>query len=176
MLTAGILGFTGLNSMLDRAKTVKCATNLRLIGAGALAFASDRDGYLWSREEIGYSRYRMVDDPLSPAQLMKDYLPDKRVWLCPNGRSSQKKFGNNYMWAASEFALKPIFNYAPNPSIFPLFWDAYQYSLPSMFGAGEVSATGSMGPASLASKYQVKPHHNKTKANWLYLDGHVELK
>lgn len=176
MLTAGILGFTGLNSMLDRAKTVKCAANLRTIGAGTIAWAVDRSGYLWSREEFGYSKYRMVDDPLSPSELMKDYLPDKRVWQCPAGRSSQKKFGNNYTWSLATQYEKATIYTVSNPHITLVFWDAYQFSLPSMFGAGEVSATGATGPATLSSRYQVKPHHNKTKVNWLYLDGHVELK
>jgi len=185
-LTAGLLVAamvialvsTGAARMMDQANTVRCVGNLRSIGIGTLAWTADRNGMLWSREELGYSRYRMVDDPKGPPELLKDYLPDKRVWLCPAGRSSLKIFGNNYTWLPSpRYDTIPIHALSQTASKTVIYYDAFIYSLPSMFNASDdVRGTGTIGPQALRSQFHRRPHDGLSKSNWLYLDGHIETR
>lgn len=171
ILTALILPV--VSSMRDKADTVTCTSNLRSIVAGTLAWTIDRDGMLWSRREIGYSRYRMVDDPLGPPTLLQKYIP-KKLWLCPSGYPVVVKFGNNYTWTvASQFDTTPV-PLIENPAQTLLYWDAYAYSLPSLYNG--VESSSSSWPSALPAKYQIKPHSKKALANWAYLDGHAETK
>jgi prepilin-type processing-associated H-X9-DG protein len=163
--------------MRDRANLARCIANLRTQAAGAISFANDRDGMLWSRKEIGFSKYRMLEDPLSPCHLLRAYVGPK-TWLCPAGSKTLNQFGNNYTWTvASQFDTTPVAG-IENPSKTLLFWDAYSYSLPTMKGASEDYAGdgSSTGPATMKAKFQVKPHEGHSTVNFVYLDGHVETR
>lgn len=177
ILVLATITFKSITGMYDRARVVQCASNLRSLVAGTLNWASERNGMLWSRSEIGYSKYRMADDPKGLPDMMKEYVP-KQAWLCPGGRKSLEKFGNNYTWTvASQFDTQPV-SAVDSVSKTLLYWDAFAYSLPSMKGASEdIKGDGtSTGPATLATKLQFKPHTGNTKVNYGYLDGHVETR
>lgn len=158
---------------LDRANNAKCTGNVRAIVLGALNFAMDRDGKLWSRSEVGYSKYRMADDPLGLPQLLKEYV-SKNAWLCPAGRKSLRKFGNNYTWNATVSFEKDNVNTLGSLAL--VVWDTYAYSLPSMFNASDDfkgDGSSATGPQTLNSKYHLKPHFRNTAANWGRSDGSV---
>lgn len=174
LLIGGILVavlFSGFNTAMDHAKHAKCVANLRAIAAGTLSYASERNGRIWTRAEIGYSAFRMYEDPIGVPQLLKDYVPNSNVWICPAGRSTLKIFGNNYSWStASAYDTKPII-VAETLWRTLLFNDAYQYSLPSMYNAAEPT---NGGPPGVGKKdYWYFPHANRKKINWAFADGHV---
>ena len=173
--TLTLMGAGFVSQAVERAEDVKCVANLRTILTGALTFATDRNGKLWTRTEVGYSKYRQVDDPLGLPMLLKDYVPDKKTWLCPCGRKSLDKFGNNYTWSAVKaFEDQAILTLDPKTTL--VVWDAYNYSLPSLFNASDDfkgDGTSVTGPSALPIKYQQKPHFGNTAVNWGFLDGHV---
>lgn len=176
VLLAGVVTLMGIgwySNTMDRANTVKCTGNLRAIVNAAVIFATERDGRYWTRAEVGYSKYRMVDDPLGLPELLKEYV-SKKVWLCPSGRKSLTKFGNNYTWNATKSLEED--NYIIMKSFPLLVWDTYNYSLPSMYNASDDfkgDGTSATGPTALNTKYHSKPHKRKTAANWGYADGSV---
>jgi len=171
ILAFSVVGWT--STLKDGGDTVKCLANLRTITAGTLTWANDRNGMIWSREELGYSRYRMTNDPLGVPELIKDYVPNQNVWLCPAGRPSVRKFGNNYAWLPSaSYDTQPIISIR-DASETTLYYDGYIYSLPTLFGAHE---SPNMGPSALKAKFQVKPHGKNEKVNWAYMDGHIETR
>lgn len=109
-------------------------------------------------------------DPLGAPELLKEYVPNKKVWMCPAGRSTLKIFENNYAWtSAGQFDTKP-YALAGTLTKTVIYWDAYNYSLPSMHGAFEPPAGG---PPSLKVQFQYKPHKGKQHVNWAFADGHV---
>lgn len=169
-LTAG-----WFSTVKDRGRNIACVSNLRNILVGVNSYVADRNGMLWSRDELGYSRFRMANDPLGLPKILEDYVSDQRVWLCPAGRKSLKKFGNNYTWTvASKFETESVYTGSGTKTL--LIWDAYNFSLPSMFGASEDhkgDGTSPSGPSSLNSKYHLRPHSKNTSVNWGFLDGHV---
>jgi len=174
----GILGsisFVCYKDVMDRANQARCVGNMRGMLAGVAAFAADRNGRLWTRAEVGYSAYRMVDDPLSLPKVLEEFVA-KKSWLCPGGRKSLIKFGNSYTWAATKSMEEDNLYAGKSPHLTLIIWDTYAYSLPSMYNASEDykgDGTSSLGPQSLNSKYQIKPHSRNTSVNWGFADGHV---
>ncbi|CAN5524397.1 hypothetical protein BH09VER1_BH09VER1_50610 [soil metagenome] len=174
VLTA--IAATSYATVMDRANKVKCLGNMRSILGGVAAFTADRNGKLWTRTEVGYSKYRMVDDPLGLPALLQDYVPNKRVWLCPAGRKALAIFGNNYTWNATVSFEEDNAYASPTVRKTLVLWDTYAYSLPSMKGASEDykgDGTSSTGPTALSSKYYIRPHNGNTTVNWGFIDGHV---
>jgi prepilin-type processing-associated H-X9-DG protein len=173
MLIVGVLAMILVASAKrhqDKARSAACSVNLRTIVAGTLSWATDRNGMLWSREEIGYSRYRQADDTLGLPKMLEEYVP-VRAWACPGMPKEMRKFRNGYTWSvASQFDTTPV------PAVSSamktlLYFDAYSFSLPSLIDRPELS-TGTW-PTALPSKFQVKWHHGYTSANWAFLDGHI---
>jgi prepilin-type processing-associated H-X9-DG protein len=159
---------------LDKAREVQCISNLRTIGPAILSFAAERNGYLWTREEIGHSSFRAADDPLGLPQLLKDYLPDQRVWLCPAGRPGLREHANNYAWSrAANITGKPLVA-VTRPSSTVLVWDNHTMTLPSVYNVPEVATTG--GPRVAPAHFRRFPHGSGKKLGWLYLDGHVQIR
>lgn len=158
---------------LDKAQEARCLGNLRSIGPGILSFAAERNGNLWTREEIGHSSYRVVDDPLGLPYLLRDYLPDQRVWLCPAGRPELTPHGNNYAWSRAANITDQPLHTVSRPSSTVLIWDNHTMTLPSVKGVPEPS-TG--GPRAAPAHYRRFPHGKGKRLSWLYLDGHVEIR
>lgn len=162
----------GYRVAVDRSRSIQCLANLRTIVAGTLSFAVERNGMLWTREDVGFSAFRMADDPLGLPQLLQDYLPNKKVWLCPDARPALTKFGNTYTWTvSSQFDTKPIFTVNSQMKTL-LFWDAYNYSLPSMYNASEPDNGGKF-PKALKKEFWRHPHSKRKKSNWAFSDGHI---
>lgn len=162
---------------------VKNISNLRTIGVACLKFAADRNGYFWTREEIGHSSYRAADDPLGLPMLLEPYLQNKKVWWNPAGRPSLKEFGNNYAWSRSANVTSvPLAAQATKASTTVLVWDNHTMTLPSVHNVPEMASTGGPRTPSPQSLWRRFPHGKGrgTSANgtlgWLYMDGHVEIK
>jgi prepilin-type processing-associated H-X9-DG protein len=137
-------------------------------------FAADRNGYLWTREEIGNSSFRAVDDPLGLPFLMKDYLENPEVWWNPAGRPSLREYGNNYAWSrALNLTTRPVYTGTSQASKTILLWDNHTMTLPSVHAVAEPS-TG--GPRAAPAVFRRFPHRNGKALGWLYLDGHVEIR
>lgn len=68
ILTFSLIGWSSATK--DKVNTITCTSNLRTIMVGTLAWANDRNGMMWSREELGYSRYRMTNDPLGVPEMI----------------------------------------------------------------------------------------------------------
>lgn len=179
MMVVGILGAiaaTSYTTTMDRSRKTQCLGNMRTILGGVAAFTADRSGRLWTRTEVGYSKYRMVDDPLGLPVLLQEYVPNKKTWLCPAGRKSLTIFGNNYTWnATASFETSNAYS-SPTVKTTVVIWDTYAYSLPSMNGASDDfkgDGTSATGPTALNSKFYTRPHNAATTVNWGFIDGHV---
>ena len=176
VVVLAVISLAWFNRLQDRAYQARCLGNLRGIIGGAISFATDRNGMLWTRTEVGYSKYRMIDDPLGLPKLLEDYVSSPKAWLCPGGRKSLKKFGNNYTWSAVEnFEQESIYVFKKRTT-YPVVWDTYNYSLPSMFGASDDfkgDGTSNPGPTALGSKFFTKPHIGMTSVMWACVDGNV---
>lgn len=167
--------FSATSMVRERMNSAKCTSNLRALSAAAISYANEHDGYLWSWKEIGNSKFRMAEDPLSPTQLLKPYTAPSN-WICPSSSKSLQKFKNTYTWTiASQYNTKPISSTTSLSSTL-MFWDVYQFTLPTMKGATEpLDADGNgAGPSNIAKKYWTPCHDKNTKVMRGYLDGHVE--
>lgn len=170
----GSLVSWGLRSAIERAHEARNIGNLRSIAAGIHAFAAERNGYLWTRQEIGNSSFRGTGDPLGLPHLLRAYLPENNVWLNPAGRPSLRQFGNNYAWSRAEnLTTQPVYGGALRASKTILLWDNHTMTLPSVSGVAEPS-TG--GPRAAPAHFRRFPHRNGTALGWLYLDGHVQIR
>lgn len=171
VLVLGASLYGGFTKWQDQARNVQCIANLRSLATGALNWASERNGRLWTREQLGYSYYRQKGDPYGLPEILKDYVPNERVWWCPAGRPATKIFGNSYVMNAAK-ALEEESIYTMNTKRTLLFWDNYIYTLPSVFNRVDSQAP-LMGPKSPGTRYQRKPHAGLASVNWVFLDGHV---
>lgn len=170
----GSLVTWGLRSALERAHEVKNMANLRTLGGAIHSFAADRNGYLWTREEIGFSSFRERDDPLGLPFLLRDYAHNPSVWWNPAGRPALKEYGNNYAWSRSaNVTSTPLYSGTSKPAKTVVVWDNHTMTLPSVHGVNEPP---SGGPRAAPAMYRRWPHRNGTALGWLYLDGHVEIR
>lgn len=165
------VGFSSYRGLVDKAKQTRCAGNLRTIIGGTLLWIADNDGKLWSGEQAGNSVYRMIDDPLGIPYLLREYVP-RKAWLCPAGRSTLTRFGNNYVWTSANFNDGYILS-REKPRNVILFWDAYDYSLPSMYDVAEPVGNGRYPQNLKSQRTHYRPHKNRTVNNWAAADGHV---
>lgn len=157
---------------MDRANEAKNIWNLRAIGMGVLAFSADREGRIWTREEIGFSSFRGVDDPLGVPKLLEEYMDNPRVWINPAGRPSLKEYGNTYAWTrAANVTTQPLGAVARRASTV-LLWDNHTMTLPSVRGVPE-PPTG--GPRAAPASFRRFPHRNGKALGWLYSDGSVRI-
>ncbi len=167
------IGVVAYGKAVDSARRAHCVGNLRTIAAGALYFAQDREGKLWTRDEVGFSAYRGVEDSLGLPQLLKEYVPDLKVWWCRAGRSTLQEYGNAYRWSVSESIS--------NTSIFSqgtviktvIIWDNYAFTRPSIKDVRDGGT--STGPPAASARYHRMPHQGLSMCNWAFLDGHVIL-
>jgi prepilin-type processing-associated H-X9-DG protein/prepilin-type N-terminal cleavage/methylation domain-containing protein len=80
----------GLHTVADKSRSSKCMSNLRQIGVGLLAYASDHDNRLpvyWDEQGGGDLWYKS----------MADYLgSDGKIWVCPAAahRMPRSPFGD----------------------------------------------------------------------------------
>ncbi len=168
-----ILFFPIFERALEETKRTKCASNLRNIGIAYHLMAAERDGKLYSKEEIGNSSYRSGDDPLGLPDLFfrLGYLVNKTVWLSPGGRPELNKYGNNYAWSRSNNVTEKNIFVHGNMASTAIVWNNHTMTLPSVYNVAEPS-TG--GPRAAPASYRYYSWDKGTKINWLYLDGHVE--
>lgn len=172
-ILASLIG-TWMLRALDEGKRVKCVSNLRGIIAGSINWATERNGMLWSKKDLGYSKYRMAQDPLGPPQFLKPYVPVE-MWKCPAGRKILNDYGNHYTWTvATQFETSPI-QAISEPALTLIVWDAFNFVVPSMYNVvDKYRGDDGAGPKTSSDRYY--PHAGNKKANYGYLDGHVETR
>ena len=158
----------------DRTKTAVCSSNLRQIALGYHMYMLDNNYHLPTSDMLGKSGYRMVTDPMSMPYFLKDYCTLNHVWLCPAGRGILATNGVNYVWS---LALNVVSTGGANAAFNTMTttfvaYDNYPYMLPSVFNMSEYTS----GPTVVTSLAWYYPHSDRRKVEWLYLDGHSELK
>jgi prepilin-type N-terminal cleavage/methylation domain-containing protein/prepilin-type processing-associated H-X9-DG protein len=158
----------------DKAKTVACASNLRQIAMGYHMYMMDFNYHMPTTDMLGRSCYRLVADPLGMPSFLKDYTTLSRVWLCPAGRGMLSTNGVNYAWSLAQNVVGTNGANAAYNAMSKTFvvYDNYCYMTHTPFAATEISS----GPIVTFSQAWYYPHSSRRKVNWLYLDGHVELK
>jgi len=159
----------------DAANKTACLSNLRQLGFVYHLYSEDHNSRLPSKDMLGNSSYRKATDPLGLPMYFQRYVPTNRVWLCPTGRKTLLTNGVNYAWSraqslVSENGTTVAFDRLTTT---PGVWDNFTYALPSVFGVTEGS---SGGPQAVTSVLRYYPHNGKRRANYLYLDAHVETK
>lgn len=165
-----------VSGALDAAYQTECASNLRNLGAVYSVYAADHDYQLPSKDMLGNSSYRSLQDPLSLPRHFSAYVPTNRLWMCPRGRKTLKQFGVNYAWSraqnlVAETGGAAAFSRAASTVV---VWDNFTYALPSVFGVPEAASGG--GPQAVTPALRFHAHVKRSKANYLSLDGRVELK
>jgi prepilin-type N-terminal cleavage/methylation domain-containing protein len=171
VLAAGsLVAFTKIK---EKANCVRCAGQMRQIGAAALTRAGDNNGRIYTREEIGNSSYRSYDDSLSLCQLLDPYLSDKEIWMSPGAHPRLAPFENSYAWSrAGNLTDGPLATVA-NPGNTVLLWNNHTFTMPS---AKNVPEGSNGGPRNARSSLYYYPWKSRTALNWLYLDGRVETR
>jgi len=159
----------------DKAHHVVCMSNQRQMALAYHLYTHDWNDRLPTKQMLGNSSYRVLTDPLSLPSYFRFYTTTNEIWLCPAGRKSLAPNGVNYAWSraqnlVSEAGSQKAFD---KMHLTPVIWDNFTYLLPSVFGVDEGS---SGGPNAVAAVYRYYPHVNKRKANYLYLDGHVQTR
>lgn len=167
-LTIGLI-----RNALESSWEAKSSHQARQIVAALISDSSDR-GTFYSKQEIGYSSFRTVEDPLGLPQLMQrsGYLKNTDVWWAPGARPDHKKFGNSYAWNRNDSVCGKSVVAMPDASSVALFWSNYSYTLPS---ANNVPEPTTGGPRQPAQNYWKYPYRGNRAANFAYADGHVGL-
>lgn len=183
VVAASVLGFVGFSwyqSAIDDAMCTKDVVQLRQIGTAVIARANDNAGYLYSKEEIGNSSYRVYNDKLSLCQILLPYLNSKSVWTSPRPHPRTVAYGNSYAWTRNETILSTpmhAINSISNTrrlSNTLILWNNHSFITPSPMNYPDPSPNG--GPSNASAANQKKPWKRGTAQNWLYLDGHIETR
>jgi prepilin-type processing-associated H-X9-DG protein len=161
----------------DRARTAVCYSNLRQIALSYHMYLMDYNSHLPTSDMLGKSCYRVVTDPMGMPGYLRDYSTTNHVWLCPGGRGVLSSNGVNYAWSLAQNVVGTGgANNAINAmSTTFVVYDDYCYLTPSVFDQPEGSL-GGPGQSVANSIAWFYPHGSRRKVNWLYLDGHVEIK
>ncbi|HEX5222823.1 MAG TPA: prepilin-type N-terminal cleavage/methylation domain-containing protein [Verrucomicrobiae bacterium] len=159
----------------EKAYRVQCMSNLRQLAFVYHLYTQDYNNRLPSREMLGNSSYRMINDPLSLPFYFRSYVPTNNLWMCPAGRKTLMQNGVNYAWSRAQnlVGLQGGEAAFQKMSATTVVWDNFTYALPSVFGVPEGT---SGGPNAVSTVLRYYPHANKKKLNYLYLDGHVETR
>ena len=170
-ILAGLL-LPALARAKDKAQKINCMSNLRQLAYVYHLYNDDYSNHLPTAEMMGYSSYRVINDPLSLCNYFKAYVPtNNNVWLCPAGRPALRDngFGVNYAWSRAQNIqgnTTAAFNAMMTTVV---LWDNFTFTLPSTFGVAESPVTG--GPLTVAAALRYYPHDSHKKVNYLYLDG-----
>jgi len=176
-----------LNNARDKAKTIKCANNMKSIGLYLQMYTQDHNG--WGPKTVGNlvssgggGKWQDVLMPYYyPTKTLADFCYCKRqstyefspigIFFCPaevqtwyNPYTTGKHYSING-WVAG-YGSKPWRKYfkIKKPSLCANVGDAYKTS-----GEG-----GYMCSAEHSSTSQVQFYHSGKTANILFIDGHVE--
>ncbi|MCC7351305.1 MAG: prepilin-type N-terminal cleavage/methylation domain-containing protein [Phycisphaerales bacterium] len=166
-----------LNKARQAAVSVQCMSGLRQIGMGYLAYTNDYRGFYMP----GFNNYPPPNPPWWPFWIMK-YLGKgqyqdmngywfrnlPQVYLCPGHDAGTA----NFNWAGSGegcFGSYMMNAYVSNFT-HPLSW--YRRSSEQVFLFDSIS-TGHAFPEGLSGVYE---RHGDHRANYLFMDWHVENK
>jgi prepilin-type processing-associated H-X9-DG protein len=165
---------TALSRAKDCAKTTACSSNLHQIALGYHMYLLDNNTHLPTAAMLGKSNYRVVTDPMGMPGYLVSYCTTNPVWLCPAGRALLHSNGVNYAWSQAQNVVSSSGANAAFNTMSTTFvvYDNYPYMSPSVFDMSEYTS-GPQVANQLAWWY---PHAFRRRMNWLYLDGHVELK
>jgi prepilin-type N-terminal cleavage/methylation domain-containing protein/prepilin-type processing-associated H-X9-DG protein len=161
-----------LGKAKDHALKTQCMSNLRQMAYVFHMYNDDNRNKLPNAQMLGYSSYRVVNDPLSLCNYFQQYVAtNSKAWLCPAGRPMLLTNGVNYAWSRASNLIGPA---GSNPAFDKMLttvvmWDNFTMTLPSVFGVPESPTSG--GPAACPAYLRYYPHSKRTKVNYLYLDG-----
>ena len=178
MLAVVIFIITG--SVNEKARRVVCMGKMKQIGSAIVARGMENNDIIYTRDEVGNSSYREWRDPLSLCQVLEGYLSGHEVWMSPGAHQRTAKYKNSYAWTRASNMTNPQpdkpagMRLVDNPNKAPLLWNAFNYTMPSIYNVPEGGTSG--GPRSAPKQYHHRPWMRGSAINWLYLDLHVETK
>ena len=160
---------------MDSSYQLKCAGNLRQMSAVYHLYAADHNNRMPSAAMLGNSSYRAFSDPLGLPSHFGPYLASNKVWMCPRGRVNLRPFQVNYAWSRAQALISESGSTSAykSPAATTVVWDNFTYALPSVWGVAE--GVGG-GPQAVTPALRFYPHAGKSKATYLALDGHVQLR
>ncbi|MFN7140827.1 MAG: type II secretion system protein, partial [Limisphaerales bacterium] len=141
----------------DAANKTACLSNLRQLAFVYHLYSEDHSGRLPTRDMLGNSSYRKINDPLSLPNYFRTYVPTNRLWLCPAGRKTLTTNGVNYAWSRAQTVAGENGSAAAfaKLSTTTVVWDNFTFALPSVFGVPEGT---SGGPNAVTAALRYYPH------------------
>ncbi len=168
------IAFPIISSARANARESSCQSNLKQIYAGYRLYAQDYDKKYPAKVEcLGASSFRAANDPQSLVALLRPYIKNEQIWVCPSAPPEHEKLGVSYMWTIAKYGTQGAAQEKPGVASAnkALAWDNYIYRDPTPIGE-----TGN--PTSHTNKFSPLryPHRDGQGLNWLYADGHVKYK
>jgi len=156
-----------LGKAKDKAKAIKCTSNLKQIGVASLFYSNDYDGFCIPTvtTDLGYNVYYTTR--LSEYITVKSHSSveaKKTVLYCPSYQESNNYYGMSYLtnyYLTNYVALSKIYK-IKNPSEKLYFTD----------GNGNCYMTAANRFLGNVTTYAIRHRHNGM-ANILFIDGHV---
>lgn len=174
IILAGLL-LPVVSSARENARESNCQSNLKQIYAGYRLYAQDNNKMYPAKVEcLGSSSFRAPDDPQSLVALLRPYIKNQQIWVCPSASQEHQALGVSYMWSIAKYGTQSS-NLAKSGAggnyNKALVWDNYIYKKPTPIGVKR-------NPTSSGNRFNPLnyPHRGGEGANWLYADGHVKLK
>ncbi len=175
----GLITFSISQRMIEKAKWTVDVSHMHQIRNGVVARAFENNDRAYTKDEIGKSNYREWKDPLSLCQVLKDYVGET-AWLSPAANKRQKKFRNSYAWSTAKDLTSMTLTAIDlekerkrqekgTSSGTPLLWNAFNYTLPSVYNVPEATN----GPSAASKQYHHRPWKRGTQINMMYLDGSI---
>lgn len=142
-----------LSKSRERARRIKCASNLKQIGLAFLSYSSDFDGFFG---DITKTTGAHLND--------LGYLKDGEVWACPSAQIKAIIAPGNY-WSTA-------YRWKDDGTIVDADWVYAREGNRAYSGFSLVNTVVDTSKARLAN--DAAEYHTDTYFNILFVDGHVE--
>lgn len=189
IIVLAVMSVGGFRSLQSSAGGAECLSNLRQLGAGALAYVQDRNGALFPgkvfyaasfEEDGGFRDYVGYDFPEKTSRAPSRFFADS-LFTCPElKRRATEKFQtpvlfnrtytlNEYALASEDGVAKPashprLLSRVPSPSQMMLLMDGSALKTSLSFHT-------TINPSYVTRNFLYYPH--KKSQNVLFFDGHV---
>ena len=160
----------------EQAARVRCASNLRQIGAGLHAYFNDNKALpmKWNGAESANPHvFRFHNDPEDISQAMERYAGSRDVYYCPSGWK-QRSAGDWWPYGTGTIASTYQFPFLLGPNLWWLDYPDWKRLKPNLLLAADILATTDGVNQVLVFNHTLNSDLSPKGMNELFGDGHVE--